>query len=198
MSCWGGLIDATFAQRIPLLTIGSGPAAGVVAAQILSTAKNCHVHSASGGAHNALDVGDEDVITGDMGGTSFDVGLVLGQSPVMRTTSHYGQYEYAVPTFDVQSIGAGGGSIIRLDGAMGTLRVGSQSAGARPGPAAFLRGGTEATVTDADSVLGYLNPEYFLEGSMSLGFGASRDALARLVARWASALRRRLPPPLGS
>ena len=187
MSCWGGLIDSSTAERAPLLTIGSGPAAGVVAAQILASARATVADRDEADA--ATDVGqpaavngadlDEDIVTGDMGGTSFDVGLVVGGTPVMRTTSRYGQYEYAVPTFDVQSIGSGGGSIVRFDASMGTLRVGPQSAGARPGPAAFLRGGTEATVTDADVVLGYLNPEYFLEGSMSLGLEASRAALER-------------------
>ena len=163
MSCWGGLIDARSATRLPILTIGSGPAAGVVAAQALSN------------QHET----DDDVITADMGGTTFDVGLVIDGSAVMRTSANIGQYEYAVPTLDVRSVGAGGGSIVRFDEPSGTLRVGPESAGARPGPAAFMRGGTQATVTDADIVLGYLNPDYFLGGTMQLSVDDAYAALER-------------------
>jgi N-methylhydantoinase A len=161
MSCWGGLIDADTATRFPILTIGSGPAAGVVGARAL-----CELRDAS-----------DDVITADMGGTSLDVGLILDKKTSMRTTTHFGQFEYVVPTVDVRSIGAGGGSLIRFDEVTGTFRVGPESAGSRPGPVAFMRGGTVATVTDADLVLGYLNPDFFLGGTMSVSLDAARRAL---------------------
>lgn len=164
MSCWGGLIDEVTAARFPILTIGSGPAAGMVAAQILAKTRG------------------EDVITADMGGTTFDVGLIADGQAASRTSSRYEHYEYSVPTLDVRSVGAGGGSIIRYDAASRTLKVGPQSAGARPGPAAFLRGGTAATVTDADLVLGYLNPESLLGGTMGIGHDAAVQALAEVGA----------------
>jgi N-methylhydantoinase A len=167
MSCSGGLIDSAYARRLPLLTIGSGPVAGVIGAGALTQAEAAH-----GGGHST-----DDVITTDMGGTTFDVGVIRHGEPLSRPTTRYGQYEYFVPTLDVRSVGSGGGSIIRYDGDTSTLRVGPQSAGARPGPAAYLRGGTNATVTDADLVLGYLNAEYFLGGDITLGTDASQKAL---------------------
>lgn len=167
MSCSGGLISAEYARVMPVLTVGSGPVAGVIGADALSAA------TAAGGSHAA------DLITADMGGTTFDVGVVRDGAPLRRPTTRYGQYEYFVPTLDVRSVGAGGGSIIRFDPDTTTLRVGPQSAGARPGPAAYLRGGTEATVTDADLTLGYLNPDYFLGGNIALGADAARSALER-------------------
>src|SRR5690606_7956288 len=85
-----------------------------------------------------------------------------------------------VPTIELIEIGAGGGSIAHVDG-MGLLKVGPQSAGGNPGPAAYGYGGNEATVTDADLFLGYLNPEYFLGGEMPLDLGASESALSRLA-----------------
>jgi N-methylhydantoinase A len=166
MSCSGGLISAEYARRMPVLTVGSGPVAGVIGADTLTTA-------ASGAAAAG------DLITADMGGTTFDVGVIRDGAPLRRPTTRYGQYEYFVPTLDVRSVGSGGGSIIRFDPDTATLRVGPQSAGARPGPVAYGRGGTEATVTDADLTLGYLNPDYFLGGSISLGAEAAREALAR-------------------
>ncbi|MGH1561623.1 hydantoinase/oxoprolinase family protein [Mumia sp. DW29H23] len=168
MSCTGGLIDAERASRLPLLTIGSGPVAGLIGAGKLA--------QAMGGDDAA---GDGNVLTGDMGGTTFDVGVIRRGQPVTRTETRYGQYEYFVPTLDVRSVGSGGGSIVAYDEETASLRVGPQSAGAVPGPAAYLRGGEEATVTDADLVLGYLNPEYFLGGDLALGTRAARDALAR-------------------
>jgi N-methylhydantoinase A len=169
MSCSGGLIDAPYARAMPILTIGSGPVAGLIGAGKLSRAV-----TAAGD-----DAGPQDVITTDMGGTTFDVGVIRNGQPISRPTTRYDQYEYFVPTLDVRSVGAGGGSIIRYDTDTASLRVGPQSAGARPGPAAYLRGGTEATVTDADLLLGYLNPEYFLGGDIQLGTDASRQALER-------------------
>ena len=168
MSCSGGLIDSSYARHMPLLTIGSGPVAGLIGAGKLNRAES---HASSNGRKPA------DVITTDMGGTTFDVGVIRNGEPLARPSTRYYQYEYFVPTLDVRSVGAGGGSIIRFDTDTDTLRVGPESAGARPGPAAYLRGGTRATVTDADLVLGYLNADYFLGGDIQLGTDASRKAL---------------------
>ena len=168
MTCSGGLVDAALAQQLPILTIGSGPVAGVIGAQVLSKRQA----ESAGRGHRP------NVITADMGGTTLDVGVLERGEPLSRATTWFGQYEYYVPTLDVRSVGAGGGSIIRYDETSATIRVGPQSAGARPGPAAFGRGGTQATVTDADLILGYLNPEYFLTGGMDLDLNAARAALA--------------------
>ncbi len=169
MTCTGGLITSAHARSLPVLTIGSGPVAGLIGAGSLNDAAN----GVAGGEVPA------DVITADMGGTTLDVGVIRHGEPLSRTTTRYGQYEYFVPTLDVRSVGAGGGSIIHFDSDTGTLRVGPRSAGARPGPAAYLRGGEEATITDADLVLGYLNPDFFLGGEIALGMDAALAALAR-------------------
>jgi N-methylhydantoinase A len=171
MTCSGGLIDSGSARTLPVLTIGSGPVAGLIGASTLTRAAS---QPAQGGAPANLDV-----ITADMGGTTFDVGVIREGEPLSRTTTRHGQYEYFVPTLDVRSVGSGGGSIIHFDPDTQTLRVGPRSAGARPGPVAFGRGGTEATVTDANLVLGYLNPDFFLGGAIKLDIHAARDALAR-------------------
>jgi N-methylhydantoinase A len=168
MTCTGGLIDVAHARRMPLLTIGSGPVAGLIGAGRLARA------AAAPGESDAVNV-----LTGDVGGTTFDVGVIRRGEPVTRSTSRYGQYEYFVPTLDVRSVGAGGGSIVVYDQDTRSLRVGPRSAGAVPGPAAYRRGGTQATVTDADLVLGYLNPGFFLGGALVLDSGAAREALER-------------------
>ena len=167
MTCAGGLIDVAHARRMPLLTIGSGPVAGLIGAGRLARA------AAGPGGSDAINV-----LTGDVGGTTFDVGVIRRGAPVTRSTTKYGQYEYFVPTLDVRSVGAGGGSIIAYDQDSRSLRVGPRSAGAVPGPAAYRRGGTQPTVTDADLVLGYLNPDFFLGGALVLDSGAAREALA--------------------
>jgi N-methylhydantoinase A len=117
------------------------------------------------------------VITTDMGGTTLDVGVIDDGQPLSRSTSRHEQYEYYVPTVDVRSIGAGGGSIIRYNEQVGSLTVGPRSAGSLPGPACYGRGGTEATITDADLLLGFLDANYFLDGRMDLDLEAARTAL---------------------
>ena len=166
MSCTGGLIDANHAREVPVLTVGSGPVAGLIGAASLATAAEV------GGGRN--------VITADVGGTTLDIGTIYDGKPVRRPTASYGQYEYFVPTLDVRSVGAGGGSIIRTEGA--TLKVGPHSAGARPGPACFGRGGLEPTVTDAAVVLGFFDPAYFFGGKITLDVAAAESALARVGA----------------
>ena len=167
MTCAGGLIDIAHARRMPLLTIGSGPVAGLIGAGRLARA------AATG------DPSDINVLTGDVGGTTFDVGVIRRGEPVTRTTTRYDQYEYFVPTLDVRSIGSGGGSIVAFDENTRSLRVGPRSAAAVPGPAAYGRGGDKATVTDAAVVLGYLNPKHFLGGALSLDTEAAAGALER-------------------
>ena len=166
MSCAGGLIDADHAREVPVLTVGSGPVAGLIGAASLA---------------NAAEVGgSRSVITADIGGTTLDIGTIFDGTPVRRPTASYGQYEYFVPTLDVRSVGAGGGSIIRTDGDL--IKVGPHSAGSRPGPVCFGRGGLEPTVTDAAAVLGYLNPGYYFGGKITLDIAAAAAALARVGA----------------
>ena len=173
MSCTGGVIDSPFARALPLLTIGSGPVAGVTGAGNLARLTN----PSSNGDQPLRDADGLNVLTGDMGGTTFDVGVVRRGQPLVRASTKYSQYEYFVPTLDVRSVGAGGGSIVHHDESTGSLRVGPRSAGAVPGPASYMRGGTEATVVDADVVLGYLNPEFFLGGNLSLDVDSAKRAL---------------------
>ena len=166
MSCAGGLIDSEHAAEVPVLSVGSGPVAGLIGAASLANA------AAVGGSRN--------VITADVGGTTLDIGTIFDGVPVRRPTASYGQYEYFVPTLDVRSVGAGGGSIIRTEGAM--LKVGPHSAGARPGPVCFSRGGEQPTVTDAAAVLGFFDPDYFFGGKIALDLAAAEVALARVGA----------------
>ncbi|GAA4283804.1 hydantoinase/oxoprolinase family protein [Brevibacterium daeguense] len=170
MTCSGGLVSSTLAQEHPILTIGSGPVAGVVGSQTLARIGDVNEREREG--DKALNT-----ITTDMGGTTLDVGILSRGIPSTRSTTWFGQYAYYVPSIDVRSVGAGGGSIIHYHESSGTIRVGPESAGANPGPAAFGRGGTRPTITDADLVLGYLNPEYFLKGGIPLDLAAARTAL---------------------
>jgi N-methylhydantoinase A len=166
MQATGGLAPVEECAQAPLLTLGSGPVGGLEGVRFL-----------------AETLGLDNVIAGDMGGTSFDIGLVVDGYPVKSSTTVVGQYQYTLPVVEVQSIGSGGGSIAWVDEMSGALQVGPHSAGADPGPACYARGGTEPTVTDADVVLGYLNPEYFLEGALTLDKGRAEDALASLGGR---------------
>jgi len=164
--CVGGLAHIGQVQRRPLLTLDSGPASGVVAAQYLAELS-----------------GYENVITADMGGTTLDVCVLPQGEPQRRDTTIINQYEMYLPMVDVQSIGAGGGSIGWIDDAHGSLRVGPRSAGADPGPVCYGTGGSEPTVTDANVVLGILNPASFLRGQRSLNRAAAHAALAHLGER---------------
>lgn len=122
------------------------------------------------------------LITCDMGGTSFDVALIKDQKPAMTLeTAVGGVYHLRLPMVDVHTIGAGGGSIGWLDG-MNVLHMGPQSAGADPGPACYGRGGTEPTSTDADLVLGYLDEEYFLGGKMKVDKSLAEKAIKEKIA----------------
>ncbi len=162
MQSSGGSISAGAAAREPVRTILSGPAGGVV-----------------GALRAALSAGSPDIITFDMGGTSTDVALCAGGR--LRTTNEatVAGLPVAVPVLDIHTVGAGGGSIARVD-AGGSLRVGPESAGADPGPAAYGRG-TLPTVTDANLVLGRFGGAGLLGGDFALDAGRARDALARLA-----------------
>ena len=166
MQCGGGVVPASLAARRAFLTLDSGPVAGVLASQYLGAV-----------------LGQKNVIATDMGGTSFDVGLVHEGRPVASYQSVVNQYEYFVPRIDIRSIGSGGGSIIRVDETSGSLRVGPLSAGAVPGPVCYGRGGTEPTVTDAAVALGYLDPDYFLGGRLRLDADAARRSLQPIASR---------------
>jgi N-methylhydantoinase A/oxoprolinase/acetone carboxylase beta subunit/N-methylhydantoinase B/oxoprolinase/acetone carboxylase alpha subunit len=165
MQASGGLTSPEDAALRPIVTLDSGPTGGVL-----------------GCRHLARGLGEEHVICTDVGGTSFDVGLVLDGEAPLDAEPVVGRYPLRFPKVLVRSIGAGGGSIAWVD-AEGLLRVGPQSAGARPGPACYGLGGTEPTVTDADVVLGYLDPEAFLGGRMALDRELALRALARLGER---------------
>jgi N-methylhydantoinase A len=166
MQCGGGVIPASEAARRAFLTLDSGPVAGVLASQHLGDV-----------------LGTKHIIATDMGGTSFDVGLVWDAEPVASYQSVVHQYEYFVPRIDIRSIGSGGGSIVWIDEVSGTMRVGPLSAGAVPGPACYGRGGTLPTVTDADLVLGYIDPAYFLGGRLGLDQERARRSLAPVAER---------------
>jgi N-methylhydantoinase A len=164
VSSAGGSITVAEARRQPLGLALSGPAAGVAASVEVGAA-----------------IGIDHLITCDMGGTSFDVSVVVDGNPARRMRGDLMGVWTALSRIDVVSIGAGGGSLGWID-ARKVLRVGPRSAGAVPGPACYGRGGTEATVTDALVVLGFLDPARFLGGDFALDADAARDACARLGA----------------
>jgi N-methylhydantoinase A len=157
----GGLTSIREAERRPVALLESGPAAGVAA---------CSYLSASMGVENVLAV--------DMGGTSFDVALIVGGQPQQNIETEVDGYAVRVPMLDIRSIGAGGGSIAWVD-AGGALRVGPQSAGSAPGPVCYGRGGTLPTVSDANAVLGYLQD--LTGGTMKLDVEAAQQALAEHI-----------------
>jgi N-methylhydantoinase A len=158
--CAGGTITAEEAQRAPVRTVHSGPVMGTLGSAFLGER-----------------MGERDIIVTDMGGTSFDVSVIRGGAPDLREHSVLERFEIALPMVYVDSIGAGGGSIAWLDDT-GGLQVGPHSAGADPGPACYGRGGTEPTVTDADVVLGIVDPENFLHGAAELDHAAAERAIA--------------------
>lgn len=164
MQSSGGVIPASAESEIALGTLNSGPTAGLTGVAALAAAN-----------------GHPNVVATDMGGTSFDIGLVVDGQPIVENESVIDQYTYRLPHLDVRTTACGGGTIARRDPQTGALRVGPQSAGAEPGPACYGRGGTEATVTDADVVLGLLRPGSFLAGRMPLDETASRAVIGRLA-----------------
>lgn len=158
----GGLASVGKAADAPVAFLLSGPVGGVVGSRLV-----------------AEELGEKNVVTADMGGTSFDVGLVVDGRPLLQPTTFMDHQPIAVPSVGVDTIGAGGGSIARIED--GALRVGPTSAGAVPGPACYGRGGTEPTVTDADVVLGLVSPDTFLGGTMALDRAAAEEAVRKVA-----------------
>lgn len=161
----GGVASPRVTMRVAAGTLLSGPAAGPVAGLAFV---------------EPLDRGD--CITVDMGGTSFDAALIFNRQPLVVTDGRVNGHLLALPMLDIHTIGAGGGSIGWIDSA-GFLRMGPQSAGAQPGPACYGRGGENPTCTDADLMLGYLSPEFFLGGKIKLHADRARKAIETHIAR---------------
>lgn len=158
----GGVMSLEHAQEKPVATLMSGPSGGVVAASYIGQLS-----------------GYQNVLSLDMGGTSTDVAISFGGSPNLVRETRVGYYPVKASTVDVQSVGAGGGSIAHVP-ITGALRVGPQSAGAEPGPACYGKGGEEPTVTDANLVLGHLPPR-LLGGEMTLDVEAARRAVQKIA-----------------
>ena len=163
----GGVATAATVSERPVLTLLSGPAAGVL-----------------GGAWSAELAGRRSVITFDVGGTSADIGVLTDGrfSEATARDTWIAGYPVMVPMIDIHTIGAGGGSIAHVDSA-GEFQVGPQSAGAVPGPAAYGQGGDKPTVTDANIVLGRLEKDNFLGGAMPLDESAARRVIGELAAQ---------------
>lgn len=178
MQSSGGVMSAAAAEERPIFMLESGPAAGVAAAAFVAGL-----------------AGHGEAISFDMGGTTAKVGLIRGGRPSVRTEFEAGSvagtgvglargsgYPILAPVMDLIEIGAGGGSLASIDRG-GLLRVGPRSAGVDPGPACYGRGGTEPTVTDANVVLGRLDPDRFLGGAMRLDADAAHQAVEKHCAR---------------
>ncbi|MGE3540153.1 MAG: hydantoinase B/oxoprolinase family protein [Candidatus Tectimicrobiota bacterium] len=161
----GGVAPIDDASRLAVQAILSGPAGGV-----------------SGAAVYGQQLGLSKIIGFDMGGTSTDIALIENGTPRLSTEQFEAGWKIAVPMIDMQTLGAGGGSIARVD-AGGLLHVGPQSAGAAPGPACYGKGGTLPTVTDANLLLGYLDPDNFLGGKAPLELSLAEAALREHVAQ---------------
>jgi len=158
----GGLTTARDACERPLVTLDSGPVGGILGAKFF-----------------ADQYGERNVLCTDVGGTSFDVGVIRDGEVLLQRAPVARQYTYLSPKVAIRTVGAGGGSIAWVD-PLGILRVGPQSAGAVPGPACYDRGGEHATVTDASLLLGHLNPDYFLGGRKKLNLEKARQVLHAL------------------
>ncbi|MSQ72364.1 MAG: hydantoinase/oxoprolinase family protein [Betaproteobacteria bacterium] len=154
----GGIMTALSARQVPVETLTSGPASGVIGARYVGN-----------------QAGFAKIIGIDMGGTSTEVAVVDGDIRY-STESHVGDFDIIMPAVDVSSIGAGGGSIAWTD-ASGVLKVGPRSAGAEPGPACYGRGGSAPTITDAYVVMGIVDPEKFLGGELKLDAGRAAAAI---------------------
>ena len=165
MTSNGGVTPLDAAARQAVQAILSGPAGGV-----------------SGAVAYGRLIGETELIGFDMGGTSTDISVIEGGDPQVSGEHYEGGWKIAVPMIDLHTLGAGGGSIARVDDG-GTLHVGPQSAGADPGPACYGRGGDQPTVTDANLVLGYLDPGNFLGGRTRLHQDRAADAVETSIAR---------------
>ena len=165
MQSHGGVAGIADSVRLAAGAVLSGPAGGI-----------------AGSRHAARLLGHGDLITFDMGGTSTDIALLQNGEPQLTGDKAVGPSKVALPSIDIHTLGAGGGSIAHVD-AGGILHVGPESAGAIPGPACYGNGGTAATVTDANVVLGFLDPANFLGGRARLDAGAAERAVAAVAKR---------------
>ena len=163
MRSGGGAMSAEVAARVPLYTVMSGPAGGIIGASRLGR-----------------DLKRPRLLSLDYGGTSLDAAVIEKAEPLVMYEAKLEHFPVLMPIFDIRCIGAGGGSIAWVQ--EGLLQVGPQSAGAVPGPIAYGKGGTEPTTTDAALVLGYIDAERFLSGTMPLDIAASRDGVQRRIA----------------
>jgi N-methylhydantoinase A len=161
----GGVISPDSAIDCAAATLLSGPAGGPVA-----------------GIEYTGIQGYNDCITVDMGGTSFDAALIKDKTPLITTEGEINRFRLALPMLNIVTIGAGGGSIGWLDEG-GLLHMGPQSAGAKPGPVCYDRGGMEPTCTDADLILGYLDKDFFAGGKIKLNFDLAKDVILKRIAR---------------
>jgi N-methylhydantoinase A len=167
----GGLVSPTIARDFPVRIIESGPAAGILMCAEVGRA-----------------AGFSEILTFDMGGTTAKLGAIDGGTPAIMPTLEVDLVRHKrgsglpinVPAFEMLEIGAGGGSIARVD--RGMIAVGPDSAGADPGPICYDRGGTQATITDANVVLGYISPEGFSAGALQLNKDAAFEGIARDIA----------------
>ncbi|MCW5849492.1 MAG: hydantoinase/oxoprolinase family protein [Anaerolineae bacterium] len=172
MNSSGGIVDADTAARFPVRLVESGPAAGVLVSVYFGEL-----------------MGEPNLVSFDMGGTTAKICLIKNGQPTKANTFEIARVHrfkrgsglpIRVPTIELIEIGAGGGSIARVN-ELGLLKVGPDSAGAAPGPACYGFGGENPTVTDADALLGYLNPDYFLGGRMKLDRAAAEAAMQRVA-----------------
>ena len=161
IQCAGTVAPLSQVSASAVYLIGSGPVGGMNGSETL-----CARH------------GVTEALCTDMGGTSFDVGLIVEGRSLRVRKAVIDQFEYHVPAIDVRSIGSGGGSIIWIDPISRGMRVGPRSAGAYPGPPCYGRGGTEPTVTDANLLIGFIDPDYFLGGNLELDVERARAAMA--------------------
>ncbi|MZR13699.1 hydantoinase/oxoprolinase family protein [Maritimibacter sp. DP07] len=160
----GGVLPTSALNDRPAFTLFSGPAAGVIGSRVMADR-----------------LGRDNILTTDIGGTSFDVGVIAEGRPLASTEFSVAGADLRLPSIDIASIGTGGGSIASVE--FGDLTVGPRSAGSTPGPVCYGRGGQEPTATDADLVLGILNPDDFLGGRMRLDTEAAREAIETRIAR---------------
>jgi N-methylhydantoinase A len=164
MQSIGGLISPEEARERPISLINSGPAGGVMGARAM-----------------AARLGLRDVVTADMGGTSFDTALIKDLQPTLAHRAQIGKFATGLSMIDISAIGAGGGSILWIDN-RGAPRVGPESAGAEPGPACYGHGGSRPTVTDMAVAMNLIDPDRFLGGSMRLDRDAAEHAIRTRVA----------------
>lgn len=160
----GGSVQASAVHRKPVSLMQSGPAGGVMGAR-----------------HVAQRLGLDNVLVGDMGGTSFDAAVLPNLEPGITKQAKFGPLKTGINMLDIVSVGAGGGSTVSLD-ARGVPRVGPESAGSDPGPACYGRGGQAPTVTDANVVLGFIDPDNYLQGRHDIDVGAAENAIRKGVA----------------